>query len=134
MTAPGCSPPHAGVTDSPRRHQLSRATAGGGCRRSSRRRLRRRRAADRDRPPARGVDDIEDLGSAKTGDLHGSHRPRPGSHPDSPTVGGDAEAEGGTAHLRTSGPMAVATTETSFAAIWNAEDKDHGQAGANVSA
>src|SRR3954462_9004834 len=54
MTAPGCSPLQAGVTDSPRRHQLSRATAGGGCRRSSRRRLRRRRAADRDRPPARG--------------------------------------------------------------------------------
>jgi hypothetical protein len=48
-------------------------------------------------------------------------------------VGGDAQAGG--RKLRICAPRAhgaVATAETSFAAIWNAEDKDHAQAAANV--
>jgi uncharacterized protein len=57
----------------PARLEVSCATAGGGCRRSSGRRWRRRRAAARARCGLRDVDDLQDLGTAEAGDLHGSH-------------------------------------------------------------
>ena len=41
------------------------------------------------------VDDVQDLGAAEAGDLHGTHPPKQGGHPYSPTVGGDAQGRGG---------------------------------------